>query len=127
MTVKGRQELARLCYAKLYEFELMAYAEERLRSESEKMAEILDRCSVKALGDYRALLRTVRRQPRVSAVRPHSERMGDIIAEIIDTKEKWISMAQACAIELTGSEKAMLHRICENEIEEIYKLRRCLS
>lgn len=127
MTVKGRQDMGRLCYAKLYEFELMSYAEDRIRAESEEVAELLSDASLKTLGDYRALLRVVRRQPRVSAARPHSERAGDIIAEIIDIKEKWISMAQACALELSGGEKELLHRICEREDEEIYKLRRCLS
>lgn len=127
MTVKGRQDMGRLCYAKLYEFELIERAQDRIRAESEEVAELLSDASLKTLGDYRALLRVVRRQPRVSVVRPHSERAGDIIAEIIDIKEKWISMAQACALELSGGEKELLRRICENEIEEIYKLRRCLS
>ena len=127
MTIKERQELGRLCCAKLYEFELFCAAEDKICGESSDMARLISECSVKTLGDYRTLLRIVKKQPRSVRAGVHSERIQDIIDELINTKKRWISLAQSCAFDMSGREKDLLLRICESEQEEIYKLQRCLS
>ena len=127
MTVRERRELGGLCYAKLYEFELLGAAEDKICKESEEMARLFAECSVKALGDYRALVRMVKKQPHSVRARVHSERTKDIIDELIAAKQGWISQAQKVAFNMSGREKETLLQICESEQEQIYKLMRCLS
>ena len=127
MGVGRKREMLCLCRAKLYEFELISRAEEKIGERCEDMAILLGECALKSLRDYRALLRIICREVRVKDARPRSERIGDIIEEIIDCKQSWISSAQSYAFEIAGCEKDLLLRICESEAEEIYKLRRCLT
>ena len=127
MGVGKNREMVGLCRAKLYEFELISRAEEKIGERSEDMAALLGECALKSLRDYRALCRSGCREARVKDARPRSERIGDIIDELIDTKTKWISQAQRLAFGMSGCEKDLLLRICESEAEEIYKLRRCLT
>ena len=127
MTVRERRDIGNLCYAKLYEFELLGAAEDKICKESEDMARLFAECAVKTFGDYRALVRMVKKQPRFVGARVHSERAKDIIDELTAAKQRWISQAQTCAFNMSGRERDTLLSICESEQEQIYKLRRCLS
>ena len=127
MRSRVRREIDRLCYAKLYEIELMSYAEQRARDVSDQLAQSLARCLSKAMRDYRDLSVGVRHQVRATGARPHSERVEDILREIIDIKRDWLCLAQGCAFSMPDDQREILIRICESEQEEIYQLRQCLS
>lgn len=122
-----RREMDRLCYAKLYEIELMSCAERRARGASDQLAQSLARALSKATRDYRDLDGLVRHKPHVAEAKPHSERVEDILGEIIDIKRDWLCLAQRCAASMPDDQREILIRICESEQEEIYNLKRCLS
>ena len=127
MGERVRYEVNRLCYAKLYEIELMECAERRMRGVSDQLAQTLARCSAKAKRDYDDVAALVGYRLRVIGARPHSERVEDIIGEIIDAKRDWLCLAQRCAFSMPEDRREILIRICESEQEEIYGLKRCLS
>jgi len=126
MNFSCKRDFERLCYAKLYELELIEYAEDKARAESEKMADMLVSASLKTLGDCRALLKHSRRTPMSLKFKPRARRLEDALCEICSLKEKWIESARKYAFEVSGSEKELLLRICDCEYDEIQKIKRCM-
>ena len=122
----GKREIERLCRAKLYELELMEYAEKIIRPSSEEMAELLVRSAVKTLGDCRRLLCAAHVKITPRGALPRDRSIQGLLSEIAEVKREWVSLAQELAPSLSGELKELLLKLCESERDEIYKIKRCV-